>query len=95
MKLLDIVLPEQAIDKNSINFELRYGLQMKPTRIRFRLLDPMLFVQGISDMEIPLSQFAAFSPAVNRVFITKNEINGLAFPPVSKSCVCLWKILRR
>ncbi|SEO78316.1 Wadjet anti-phage system protein JetD domain-containing protein [Propionispora vibrioides] len=86
-KLLDIVLPEQAIDKNNTIFELRYGLQMKPIRIRFRLLDPMLLAQGVSDMEIPLSQFAAFSPAVDRVFITENEINGLAFPPVSKSLV--------
>lgn len=86
-KLLDIVLPEHAIDKNNTIFELRYGLQMKPVRIRFRILDPMLFPQGISDMEIPLSQFAAFSPAIDQVFITENEINGLTFPLVSKSLV--------
>lgn len=90
-ELLDIVLPAAAIDANATGvagFEQRYGFLPKPARIRFRLLDPDLFIHGLSDLKIPADDFAALDPpGVQRVFITENEINGLAFPRQEKSLV--------
>ncbi len=88
-ELLDLILPAAAVDtsKPAAAFELRYGLQAKPSLIRLRLLDAGDYVQGIADMAIPAEQFAAWNPAVGRVFITENEINGLSFPASSNSLV--------
>ena len=82
-ELLDCVLPEQAIDTDATGvkgFNRRYGLQEAPPLIRFRLLDPALFVKGLSDLSIPPEQFAGLQLPVKRVFVTENRINGLAFP---------------
>jgi len=86
-ELLNIILPEDVINQNTQSFELRYGLRVKPVQIRLRLLDPEQHIQGISDMVIPVEQLAVFKPAVSRVFITENEINGLCFPDVEKGMV--------
>lgn len=89
-ELLDRVLPSEVIDVTlggARNFEVRYGLRCKPALIRFRVLDDRLRVNGFSDMTVPASEFAALQLTVNRVFVTENEINGLAFPPVSDSVV--------
>ncbi|ABI57635.1 Wadjet anti-phage system protein JetD domain-containing protein [Alkalilimnicola ehrlichii MLHE-1] len=82
-ELLDAVLPEAAIDPSATGargFERRFGLREKPALVRFRLLDPALYVQGLSDLSVPPEQFADLRLPVRRVFITENEINGLAFP---------------
>jgi hypothetical protein len=86
-ELLNIILPKDAIEQNSLSFEQRYGLRVKPVQVRLRLLDREQFIQGISDMMIPIEQLAAFKPTVSRVFITENEINGLCFPEVKKGLV--------
>lgn len=89
-ELLDQVLPAGAIDVGSIGarqFEARYGLLSKPPMIRFRLLDPAHFIGGLSDVAVPVAQFAALRTQVRRIFITENEINGLAFPEVQDSMV--------
>jgi hypothetical protein len=87
-ELLDIILPDDAIDFTSgNNFELRYGLRKKPIRVSFRFLAQELFISGLSDLSIPLEQFAYLRPAVSRVFITENEINGICFPEISGSIV--------
>lgn len=86
-ELLNIVLPENAIDQNAQLFELRYGLQVKPVQVRLRLLDRELFIHGISDLIIPVNQLDAFNPEVSRVFITENEINGLCVPDVPRGMV--------
>ena len=89
-ELLDCVLPEQAIDTNVTGvkgFNRRYGLKEAPPLIRFRLLDPALFIHGLSDLSIPPEQFACLKLPVKRVFITENKINGLAFPDVRDALV--------
>lgn len=90
-ELLDIVLPAAAIDHSArgvAGFEQRYGFLSKPAQIRFRLLDPDLFIAGLSDLQIPADDFARLDPPrVERVFITENDINGLAFPALKKSMV--------
>lgn len=89
-ELLDQVLPAHYIDAGEAGlrqFEARYGLLSKPTQIRFRLLDENHYIGGLSDLTVPVSQFVALRSNVERVFVTENEINALAFPPVSGSMV--------
>ena len=82
-ELLDIALPTEAIDSRvtgTTQFARRYGFQDKPLRIRFRLLGaPSAYGSDISLTQIAFEQLA---PKVSHVFITENEVNFLAFPPV-------------
>ncbi len=89
-ELLDLVLPQEFIDQGAggvAGFEQRYGFLAKPAQIRFRLLDPALFHHGLSDLQIPVADFARLAPEVRQVFITENSINGLSFPAVDKAMV--------
>jgi hypothetical protein len=87
-ELLDAVLPEGAIDRTHAGiggFCRRYGFLDKPTRVRFRMLDPsvrLLPVEADQDIAVTEAAFAALDPPAARVFITENEINFLAFPAV-------------
>ena len=92
-ELLDLVLPADAIDVGSsgaAQFARRYGFRDKPLRVRLRFLDPrhVAWVPG-TDADYTLSRqaFAALDPAVQRVFITENEINFLTFPALADSLV--------
>jgi hypothetical protein len=85
-ELLDLTLPPDTIDtmaSGAAQFSRRYGFRDKPLRVRLRFLDPnhAAWVPG-TDADYTLSQaaFAKLAPAVERVFITENEINFLAFP---------------
>ena len=89
-ELLDLALPAAAIDAEALgaqHFEQRYGLLAKPTLLRFRILDERLRLHGLDDVTTPVAQFARLDLPVRRVFITENEINGLAFPAVPASLV--------
>jgi hypothetical protein len=89
-ELLDLALPPEAIDAAAPgwrNFERRYALRPKPNLIRFRVLDRRLAIQGLTDLSVPAQELASLDLAVARVFITENEINGLAFPDVAESIV--------
>jgi hypothetical protein len=84
-------LPPEAVNRNFSGvsgFARRYGFRDKPQRIRLRALDPAhALLPGAADADISLdaASFASLSPVVSRVFITENEINYLAFPPVPDS----------
>jgi hypothetical protein len=88
---LDLLLPPRAIDGSAggvAGFARRYGFRDKPQRIRLRALDPshaLLPGLGEADLTLDADSFARLQPAVRRVFITENEINYLAFPPVEDS----------
>lgn len=94
-ELLDLCLPAQAIDASATGttqFCRRYGFKDKPLRIRLRVLDAALALPELgSDQDFTLTQtdFAqlALPLPVQRVFITENEVNFLAFPPVAGSVV--------
>lgn len=92
-ELFDLVLPSDAIDAEASGaggFCRRYGFREKPLRVRFRILDSDLALLPVdADQDITLTQqvFAGLNLAVDRVFITENEINFLAFPPVFRSMV--------
>jgi len=89
-ELLDLVLDPGQIDASArgiSGFEQRYGFLGKPTQIRFRLLDPTQYLHGLGDLQIPAQDFARLAPSVERVFITENDINGLAFPELPRALV--------
>jgi len=90
IELLDIILPADVIDLETTGvrgFERRYGFRNKPAQVRFRLLDPDSTIQGLTDLAVPALELARLRLPVTTVFITENDINGLAFPCVAKSMV--------
>jgi hypothetical protein len=92
-ELLDMALPADAVDisKTGISqFSARYGFLEKPTRIRFRVLDPAIRAvpgSGCPDVTLDADNFGHLELAVQRVFITENETNFLAFPPIRDAIV--------
>ena len=92
-ELFDLALPAEAIDfsaSGASQFCRRYGFKDKPLRIRFRLLDARQgLLPGSVEQDIGLTQaaFAQLNPPASRVFITENEVNFLAFPPLLDSLV--------
>lgn len=92
-ELLDLCLPPNAIDASATGttqFCRRYGFKDKPLRIRLRVLDAALALPALGpDQDITLTQtdFAQLALPVQRVFITENEVNFLAFPALPGSVV--------
>lgn len=92
-ELLDLALPAGAVDvsaSGASQFCRRYGFKDKPLRIRFRLLDAQqALLAGATEQDIGVTEaaFAQLSPPASRVFITENEVNFLAFPPLPDSLV--------
>lgn len=90
---LDLILPPTAINPNArgiAGFARRYGFRDKLPRVRFRLLDPGVpLLPGIDmpDISLDAPSFARLAPKVGRVFLTENEINFLAFPPLPAAMV--------
>lgn len=68
-------------------FEARFGFLSKPALVRFRILDSRMRIQGLSDLSVPVDEMAGLSLPVKRIYITENDINGLAFPPLEASLV--------
>jgi len=105
-ELLDLALPDDAVDATKTGvgqFCARYGFLDKPTRIRFRSLDPGIGVvcgPVCPDLALDADSFSRLDIAVRRVFITENETNFLAFPRVSDAIVIFgagygWEALAR
>lgn len=89
-ELLDITLPPETVDAScsaSAQFEARYGLAVRPSLIRFRILDPHIKILGLSDLTVRVDEFARLQFDFERVFIVENEITGLAFSPCEKGIV--------
>ena len=106
-ELLDLSLPPEAIDGSSTGtaqFARRFGFLDKPTRIRFRLLDSNLpslpGCRGLPDITLDANSFANLALPVERVFVTENETNFLAFPQTAGALVVFgagygWEALAR
>ena len=89
-ELLDAVLPPEAVDDSAggmRGFNRRYGLASRPVQVRFRILDSDLALNGLSDLSVPAGEFARLNLPVEEIFITENEINGLAFPAHRRAIV--------
>lgn len=92
--LLDVILPPAVIDERfdkvgENGFEQRFGLKYSLPTVRFRLLDSSMHSDfgGLSDLEIPIDQFARLDLLCDRVFITENRTNGLSFPPMKNAII--------
>jgi len=106
-ELLDRVLPPEVVEPTAGGvgqFARRFGFLDKPVRIRFRLLDPDLpslpGCKGLPDIMLDAGSFADLALPVERVFITENETNFLAFPPTARAIVIFgagygWEALAR
>ncbi len=89
--MLDIVLPETAIDAtvSQADFVRRYGFRRRPRLVHFRYLDHSLGLTATDHDR----QYALTAPdfgriaSPQRVFITENEINFLALPDAPGSMV--------
>ncbi|HZH75426.1 MAG TPA: DUF3322 domain-containing protein [Archangium sp.] len=80
-ELLELILPPEQIHSEwGTSFDRRFGLREKPFIVRFRLLDETQFIQGFSDLAVPLSDLARLELPVDDVIVTENEVNGLALP---------------
>jgi hypothetical protein len=83
---LDRLLPAEAVDATvrglaDGGFERRFGLRCDEPLIRFRWLDRAFMLDDcIADATVPLSEFAAYAPRCERVFVTENKINFLTLP---------------
>ena len=92
-EVLDLSLAGEAVDARYAGvgqFCRRYGFRDKPARVRFRMLDPQraLLAPGTDqDITVNADAFARLDLPVERVFVTENEINFLAFPPLVDSLV--------
>ena len=92
-ELLDLALPAEAVNTSKTGvgqFAARYGFLEKPTRIRFRVLDPALQVvpgSAYPDVSLDADSFSHLKLPVKRVFITENETNFLAFPQINDAIV--------
>lgn len=84
-ELLEIALPSEAIDVSANRFAQRYGFLDKPVRIRFRVLDDEVAVvagTAMADITLDAESFARMQVPMRRVFVTENETNFLAMPPM-------------
>ena len=95
-ELFDIVLPKEQIDLTAtgqLGFCQRYGFLQKPNLVRFRVLDFEVLqlatntTREVLDITVTADAFASLSLAVNKVYVTENEINFLAFPRVPRAIV--------
>lgn len=90
---LDLLLPANAVDSTRhgvAQFAARYGFRDKPAHIRFRPLDSAIVLlpgPRLPDVTLDADSFAALNIPVRRAFITENETNYLAFPPLAGSIV--------
>lgn len=86
----DNLLFDEDIDFNARGikqFEQRYGFKTKPQLLRFRILDPDLYISGLSDLTVTVDEFSKLNLAIETIFVTENDINGLVFPDHSKAIV--------
>lgn len=83
--------PAAAARPMARDFSRRFGFLVKPTRIRFRVLDERIHLLPgavrFPDVTLDGDSFAALEFAPKRVFITENEVNFLAFPQCEEAIV--------
>lgn len=89
--LLDRLLPLDAIDSSTQEFNARFGLKEKPALVRLRLLEEQLdweYGVRIDDLSLPINQMAhllADHIKPQHVIIVENLINFLTLPRFASS----------
>ena len=78
---------DSPVELAGSGFEKRLGLLYDEPLIRFRILDPVLYINSLSDLTLTVSEFQALNIPAEKIFITENKINGLSFPGVKSAIV--------
>ncbi len=84
-RLLDELLPPQAIDPAEGMFERRFGLRYDEPLVRVRFLDVALqrdLHLPVSDLSTPLSQFTRLELSGHRCLIVENKMTFLTLSPL-------------
>ena len=87
-KLLEHVLPPDAINESETTFEKRFHLRYKEALIRFRVLDERLlerYALPVRDLSTPVAQFASLNLSSHPFVITENEMTFLTLPMLPNS----------
>ena len=89
ISLLNHLLPTDAKNEQTNDFEKRFGLRESESLIRFRILDEAIFTNGISDISVPISQLESlsFKNKIDNIFIVENQMCFFTFPDVLNSIV--------
>jgi hypothetical protein len=91
-RLLDALLPTDAIAADESTFEARYGLRYDEPLVRLRLLDPALNLElclPLSDVSAPVSQVAVLPLGGRECIIVENKQVFLTLP-VLPNCLALF-----
>jgi len=94
---LDIILPVEHIRSEFSGvkqFCARYGFLDQAEQLQARLLDRQQTLQGFKTFSAPFSEWQSFQPqafGIQRVFITENKVNFLAFPELANALVLFGK----
>jgi hypothetical protein len=90
-ELLDELLPDSAIEPEETDFHRRFGVKVKPTLLRLRLLEEQLdwhYGLPLDDIMLPVEQAAILLAEHLRprhVIIVENQINFLTLPLLPNS----------
>ncbi len=90
-ELLNIIIADYVNDSEK-DFEPRFHLKFDEPGVRFRILDHSLSQRlfcGLSDLDVPISQFRNLNLPIKTVYVVENKINMLSFPLIDKSIV-IW-----
>jgi hypothetical protein len=87
-RLLDALLPPEAIDQATTQFAPRYGLRDEEPLVRLRLLDPALAAQlglPVDDLSAPLSQLARLPVHGQHCVVVENKLVFLTLPALPQT----------
>jgi len=87
-RLLEALLPTEAIDMDEKSFEWRYGLRDDPPLVRIRLLDESLQAQlglPLADVAAPIAQLIALPCERLHCIVVENKMVFLTLPPLPNS----------
>jgi hypothetical protein len=87
-RLLDALLPAEAINMGEKSFERRYGLRYDAPLVRIRLLDDSLQARlglPLADVAAPVAQLAALPCERLRCIVVENKMVFLTLPPLPDS----------
>lgn len=87
--LLEFLIPN-CVNLSETNFEHRFNLRCAEPLIRTRFLDQHISpISGISDISLPLSEFAGLEFPCKNVLVTENLMNFLTLPSLSET-IAIW-----
>jgi len=78
---------DSPVELAGSSFEKRFGLLYDEPLIRFRILDPGLCINSLSDLTLTVTEFQSLNIPAEKIFITENKINGLSFPDMKSAIV--------